>query len=185
MTTPILALDSAGNPIRWIDYERAAYLIAKGIAKGRLAWTPAESNIVLHGGINAATDKQSTMSMPLIIAIKGKTGKPGLFKPRLTKKGLHRRDNNICCYCGNHFKDDDLTADHVIPISRSGPTIWLNLVSACFPCNNRKRDRTPEEANMPMKYKSRIPNRAEYLYFINLNKAQCQIDYLNNYMSKK
>ena len=36
------------------------------------------------------------------------------------------------------------------PRSRSGTSTWENLVACCFPCNNRKGDRTPQEAGMPL-----------------------------------
>jgi 5-methylcytosine-specific restriction endonuclease McrA len=39
-----------------------------------------------------------------------------------------------------------LTLDHVIPKSRGGKSTWENLVACCYPCNNRKGDRTPDEA---------------------------------------
>ncbi len=176
----ILALDSAGNPIRWIDYERAAYLISKD----RLAWTPAEADVTLHGGVNAISGNRSTLTMPMILAIKGKSGKMSSFKPRLTKRGLHRRDNNLCCYCNQRFSDVDLTGDHVHPAAQNGATVWENMVSACFPCNNKKGNRTPEQAKMKMHFQPRIPTRAEYLYFINLNKLECQVAYLDSYMGK-
>ena len=41
-----------------------------------------------------------------------------------------------------------LTFDHVIPRSAGGRTEWSNIVTACRPCNGRKRDRTPDESGM-------------------------------------
>jgi len=40
--------------------------------------------------------------------------------------------------------------DHVIPRSRGGASTWENLVACCIPCNNRKGNRTPEEAGMKL-----------------------------------
>jgi 5-methylcytosine-specific restriction endonuclease McrA len=37
------------------------------------------------------------------------------------------------------------TLDHAIPRSRGGSGRKDNLVTACMPCNTRKRDKTPEE----------------------------------------
>jgi hypothetical protein len=48
---------------------------------------------------------------------------------------------------GNSF---DLTIDHIVPRSRGGRTTPENLCAACFDCNQRKGDRTPEEARMPL-----------------------------------
>jgi 5-methylcytosine-specific restriction endonuclease McrA len=43
-----------------------------------------------------------------------------------------------------------MTLDHVIPRSRAGETAWENLVACCHRCNNRKGNRTPEEAGMKL-----------------------------------
>jgi len=58
------------------------------------------------------------------------------------------RDNFTCQYCGNRFPRRKLNYDHVIPRSKGGKTVWENIVSACYPCNAKKRNRTPEQAGM-------------------------------------
>ena len=60
------------------------------------------------------------------------------------------RDRYRCQYCGKKGSAFDLTMDHVLPRSRGGRTVADNLVTACQICNNRKGDRTPEEARMPL-----------------------------------
>ena len=35
-----------------------------------------------------------------------------------------------------------------MPKSKGGENTWTNLVTCCSPCNRRKGDSTPEEANM-------------------------------------
>lgn len=60
------------------------------------------------------------------------------------------RDHYRCQYCGKRGSAFDLTLDHILPRSRGGRTVAENLVSACRACNNRKSDRTPEEARMPL-----------------------------------
>ncbi|NJO55367.1 MAG: HNH endonuclease, partial [Rhodospirillales bacterium] len=41
-----------------------------------------------------------------------------------------------------------LTFDHVIPRARGGRTEWVNVVTACEPCNLRKGHRLPRESGM-------------------------------------
>lgn len=60
------------------------------------------------------------------------------------------RDRNRCQYCGKKGTPFDLTLDHIMPRSRGGKMVAENLVTACQICNNRKGDRTPEEARMPL-----------------------------------
>lgn len=158
----ILQLDVAGNPQKWLDYERYAYYASKDL----IAWSMGEYEVVLHGGTNAKTGKQSTLLVNTIIAVKGKTKlkNPEFFnKVALNNTTLFRRDLNLCAYCGNEFPSSLLTRDHIHPVSRGGLNTWMNVVTACSECNLKKDARTPEEANMPLLYVPYEPNRAEYL----------------------
>jgi 5-methylcytosine-specific restriction endonuclease McrA len=62
------------------------------------------------------------------------------------------RDEGRCRFCGSQCSDDwpmdRLTIDHLLPTSRGGKNELENLVVACWQCNHRKGDRTPEEAFM-------------------------------------
>ena len=40
----------------------------------------------------------------------------------------------------------ELTFDHVVPVSQGGRKDWENIVTCCVSCNRRKGGRTPEEA---------------------------------------
>jgi len=79
----------------------------------------------------------------------------------LSRKNILRRDKYQCQYCGK--KTHALTIDHVIPKSRGGMDSWDNLVAACVKCNNKKGNRTPEEAHMPLIKKPRKPNHILFL----------------------
>jgi len=63
-----------------------------------------------------------------------------------TKRAILTRDEFTCAYCGK--KAD--TVDHIQPQSRGGQNTWTNLIAACKKCNNKKADRTPQEANMKL-----------------------------------
>ncbi|MBN1638347.1 MAG: HNH endonuclease [Ignavibacteriales bacterium] len=79
----------------------------------------------------------------------------------LSRKNILKRDGHKCVYCGRG--DLQLTLDHIIPRSRGGGDTWENLVAACLKCNNKKGDRTPQEANMRLKV---IPYRPNHIMFI-------------------
>jgi 5-methylcytosine-specific restriction endonuclease McrA len=79
----------------------------------------------------------------------------------LSRMNILRRDNYRCQYCG--AKTQDLTIDHVIPKSRGGGDSWDNLVCCCQRCNNKKGNRTPEEARMSLISK---PIRPHHILFI-------------------
>lgn len=79
----------------------------------------------------------------------------------LSRKNILRRDGHRCQFCGR--SDIALTVDHVMPMSRGGEDTWENLVCACVRCNNKKGDRTPDEAGMPL---FRTPMRPNHVTFI-------------------
>ncbi len=48
-----------------------------------------------------------------------------------------------CHYCGNTFPAEELTMDHVVPLSRGGKSTKGNIVPACKECNTKKKHATP------------------------------------------
>ena len=70
------------------------------------------------------------------------------------------RDSNTCQYCSKKMLSSELTMDHVLPKSRGGDNTWTNLVTCCKKCNQKKRDRTPEEAGMKLNKKPLKPSNS-------------------------
>ena len=73
----------------------------------------------------------------------------------LSRKNILLRDRYTCQFCGRVLPASELTLDHVMPRSRGGRSSWENLVACCYRCNNRKGDRTPEEAGLRLVRKPR------------------------------
>jgi 5-methylcytosine-specific restriction endonuclease McrA len=67
-----------------------------------------------------------------------------------TRANIYWRDDLTCQYCGKKDFYRKMTLDHVVPKSRGGPKTWLNLVTCCERCNQRKGDKTPSEASMEL-----------------------------------
>ena len=82
----------------------------------------------------------------------------------LTNEHLFLRDGHRCAYCGRHRRElgvrERLTRDHLIPRSKGGLDVWLNVVAACSSCNHRKDDRPPE-AVAPPRVRPWVPTRRE------------------------
>lgn len=79
----------------------------------------------------------------------------------LTRRNILKRDGHKCAYCGRG--DLPFTIDHIVPKSKGGEDTWENLVTACLPCNNKKGNRTPEEASMKLRIKPYKPNHILFL----------------------
>lgn len=106
---------------------------------------------------------QTAMYMPAVIRcidfVKPPKNFP-VFEP-FTRHNVWNRDKGMCQFCGKKISLRQMTYDHVIPQSLGGPTNWKNIVCACQECNNKKRDRTPNEAGMSLIRKPYAPIVAE------------------------
>jgi hypothetical protein len=155
----VLQLDIQGTPQAWISLEHAA----SHVASDAVAWVDGEGPLAtLRGGFNVALGRQSIIAVHPIIALHGASS-VNLFDvvPSFSKGKLFRRDRMTCAYCGQRFRERDLQCEHIVPESRGGGWIWMNLVTACGLCNGRKANRTPEEARMPLMYLPYVPSRFE------------------------
>jgi len=103
--------------------------------------------------------------------------------PPLNNRELFHRDRSICAFCGGQFNPLKLTCDHILPMSRGGGDAWMNVVTACRTCNQKKGNRTPEEAHMHLLYAPYIPNRAEFLILANRRILADQMEFLKQHVS--
>lgn len=69
------------------------------------------------------------------------------------------RDCYTCAYCGEWGN----TVDHILPRSRGGKDTWRNTITSCQKCNNKKDNRTPEEAGMPLLFEPKPVFRSEII----------------------
>ncbi|MDM8525564.1 HNH endonuclease [Desulfococcaceae bacterium HSG8] len=51
----------------------------------------------------------------------------------------------ICHYCGHPTLPNELTMDHIVPLSRGGRSTKGNVVPSCKECNNQKKHLLPME----------------------------------------
>jgi 5-methylcytosine-specific restriction endonuclease McrA len=89
------------------------------------------------------------MKMPAVVRLMRTIGsvKRGVKFSRLN---VLVRDGYKCQYCGLKKEAHELNYDHVVPRKQGGKTVWENIVTACYPCNGKKADRTPEQAGMKL-----------------------------------
>lgn len=59
----------------------------------------------------------------------------------VTVTALIARDGGTCVWCGRAPWPADLTAEHLLPRSRSGRGLPENLAVACRSCNRRRRSK--------------------------------------------
>ena len=142
MQEPVLVLNATFEPINVTAVRRAMVLLIKGVAQAE------EMN---HAEIHSA---RRALRVPSVIRLLAYRHIPQQTRA-LSRKNILLRDRNTCQFCACVFPASDLTLDHVIPRSRGGRSSWENLVACCYQCNNRKGDRTPEEAGIKLARKPR------------------------------
>lgn len=172
----ILQLNSNAEPVGWIKYKD----VVTQQSKGNVLWTMGRYEVLLRGGTNAVTGKQSTVMVDSIVAIDDDTSPFSYIKeiPTLSNKALFVRDFFMCAYCGNKFPEKSLTCDHVTPKSRGGKDTWDNCVAACKPCNSMKDNHLLGEIKMELLYLPYTPNFFESLILQNKTILADQMEFL-------
>lgn len=154
----VLQLDVSGRPQAWVTVKEAATLYASDA----IAWTLGEACHVMRGGVQRATGLPSRIEVHPIIAVRGAVpSRAWRVTPALTNPKLFARDRYVCAYCGAYFTPDDLTREHIIPVSRGGADSWMNCITACRGCNGHKGNRLPEEVHMSLLYLPYVPSLHE------------------------
>ena len=69
---------------------------------------------------------------------------------RFSRVNVFTRDRFRCQYCGEPKGPKQLNYDHVVPRVQGGRTVWENIVTSCYACNDRKGSKTPEQAGMKL-----------------------------------
>lgn len=182
MTSPlVLALDVAGTPRSWLNYEQAITYHAKSL----VAWSLGDVITTFRGGLRGTDGQRSSISTQSIIAIKGSGYNPAKFaKVTLTNDALFARDRHVCAYCSRVHGASGLSRDHIVPTSRGGVNSWLNCVTACKACNARKGDSLLQECGMKLIYVPYEPNHNEAMILRNRKILADQMDYLLSGVSK-
>jgi 5-methylcytosine-specific restriction endonuclease McrA len=133
----VLILNASYEPVTICSARRAITLVVKGAA------------VVEECSTYTIRTPKITVPVPSVVRLRSYRRVPRV-KRSVSRKGIILRDGGMCQYCGRRSEARELTLDHVIPRSRGGPSTWENLVAACVRCNNRKGNRTPQEAGMQL-----------------------------------
>ena len=137
----VLVLNSDYTPINVTTVTRGFVLVSKGKAE------------ILKSGENPIITGYQTFVRPVIIRLLNYV-RYRVKNLKINRNRIFKRDNHQCVYCGSKR---NLTIDHVVPKSKGGNNTWTNLVTCCSPCNRKKGDKTPEQANMKLQIRPYEP----------------------------
>lgn len=137
-----LVLNSAYMPIDRVTWQDAICAIVSGRAE-----------VVHHYEDRIVRSPFKEWRVPSIIRYLSRVFSVFRRGVRFNRNNVYLRDKGLCAYCAKHVSRRDFTFDHVVPKRAGGATRWENIVISCFPCNQKKSDRTPEEARMKLLHK--------------------------------
>jgi len=135
----VLLLNSSYEPLSFITEKRAIKLLFKDDKVEVISSWPIVVKMI----------SGNNFDYPSILRLK-KHVKKVFLKTSFSRTAVVKRDKAICQYCDEKLQNSQVTIDHVLPKSHGGKSTFLNCVVACKSCNNRKADRTPEQARMPL-----------------------------------
>lgn len=138
-----LVLNAGYEPIAVVSDRRALVLVLNGKASTLEADFERPLRTV-----------QTEYARPRVILLNRYVRIPMARRNPVSRKGVLRRDNHTCGYCGKFAN----TIDHVLPRSRGGKDSWENLIACCLRCNNVKGDRTPAEMGWTLRREPTSPS---------------------------
>jgi len=145
-TVQSLLLNSSYEPMKVVSWQKALVL-----------WLQDKVEVLEYHTV-VVRSVSARFQLPSIMRLKHYVRPRSYGAIRFCRENVYIRDNFTCQYCGHRFPNRHLTLDHVIPASKAGPKSWTNVVAACRICNQRKANRTPQTANMPLMKEPHVPS---------------------------
>jgi 5-methylcytosine-specific restriction endonuclease McrA len=133
-----LLLNASYEPMRVLSWQKALIL-----------WFQGKVEVLEYHSVFIRSVR-SSFQLPSVMRLKTYVKPRSYGAVRFCRENVYIRDNHTCQYCGIRYSTRVLTLDHVVPVSKQGPKTWTNVVTACRECNQKKGNRTPVGANMPL-----------------------------------
>lgn len=163
---PVLVLNRLWQPVHTCSVKRALKLLCLGHAQ--VVQTEGEARYQTHDIGSWLEYSESSVAEEVINTVRLALQVPkiivlGLYdriprkEVKFTRQNVFLRDKYTCQYCRTRFPESKLNLDHVVPRDHGGITSWDNIVASCIPCNTRKANRTPAQANMQLPRQPKAP----------------------------
>jgi 5-methylcytosine-specific restriction endonuclease McrA len=107
-------------------------------------------------GDNVIGTVKGPVRVPSVLVL-AKFDKVPKKRPKFGVRGIWERDSGVCQYTGRKLRPHEGNIDHVVPLSRGGPTSWDNCVLADKRVNSRKGSKLPEEAGLKLLRRPAVP----------------------------
>ncbi|KAK9839451.1 hypothetical protein WJX81_002968 [Elliptochloris bilobata] len=154
-----LVLDSSYRPIDVVNWQRAICLDLF------------DKVDVLEYYDTYVRSSSAQFLIPAVLRVRMYVSAKEVRSGRLTlsRRNIMLRDKCTCQYCGVR---QNLTVDHVVPLSKGGKWAWENLVTACTRCNGRKGDKSLKQLGWRLETKPVEPSPYQMSLLLNIEMNQ-------------
>lgn len=140
LTSRVLLLNFSYEPLGTVGVARAMCMMFRGAVF-----------VEEYDGDNVLHSPKQVWRVPSVIRLRSYINVRRRRQASAMKRmRIYIRDKFRCQYCGDKRGAAEMTLDHITPRAQGGESTPENLVSACIECNQRKGNRTPEQARMPL-----------------------------------
>ena len=155
----VLTLSHTYEPLGVVNWEKAITLLISGKVK------------TLSEYDQEVRSPSVSFKIPSVIVF-NHNKRNRIKSVRFSRKNVWVRDEGKCQYCCKPVNSQDFTLDHVLPRTNGGTTVWNNVVTCCYACNQKKGDKTPQQAGMKLVKNPVRPDSLPYIQdieFYNIN----------------
>lgn len=146
----VLALSHTYEPLGVVNWERAIALLCSGKVK-----TLSEYDAEVRS-------PSVSFRVPSVIVF-NYNRRNRVKSARFSRKNVWVRDAGKCQYCLRQVNSQEFTLDHVIPRKNGGTTVWNNVVTCCYACNQKKGDKSPLQAGLKLNKHPSKPDALPYI----------------------
>lgn len=135
-----LVLSTAYQPLAHVSWQQAMGM-----------WASGRAEIIEEYDNRFVNTVNKNFKMPSVIRfIKNVFKRYNHKNIKFSRRNVFLRDRGKCQYCTKSLSEANFTLDHVVPVSKGGKKEWENIVTCCSFCNQKKRNRGPDEAGMSL-----------------------------------
>ena len=140
-----MVLNASYQPIKVISWQKAIVL-----------WFQEKVDVLEFQEVEVRSPSRG-FKLPSVLRLKSYSKHLFNRQVKFNRQNIFVRDHFTCQYCAKKLSEKKLTVDHVVPLSKGGTHEWSNVVAACGTCNNKKGNKSLEQANLKLKKKPDAP----------------------------
>lgn len=140
-----MVLNASYQPIKVISWQKAIVL-----------WFQEKVDVLEFQTVEVSSPSRR-FKLPSVLRLKSYSKHLFNRHVKFNRQNVFVRDQFTCQYCRKKMSEKKLTVDHVVPLSKGGTHEWSNVVAACGTCNNRKGNKTLEQANLRLQKEPETP----------------------------